>query len=305
MTTDTGRRATPTEDVVASMLTEPTGRHLLDSGGAYGRNWERNGGMTVEDWRAQPRATLSEWSGITLSLFHYLTERLDYQSDLDEWLGAYGATGDRADEPWLVTAERVAAILATGDPDYASDDRPAGVETFNSYNDEDWLSQVIQWVAVTTDGVELPAIVDSDTGETLAESVEVWPGQYVLLQVHGGCDVRGGYTRARAFMASDYFGYDVADGTLYCTGSAPVDCIGQLATDGSVVTNDREWHAWDCRAGVDVTDRDGSFIRSDDRNPFSLMWDRDAWQDDPDTGERFLPCPECGAPLSADAPYAG
>lgn len=39
-----------TAEVIASMLTENTGRHMLDSGGAYGRNWERNHGRDVESF---------------------------------------------------------------------------------------------------------------------------------------------------------------------------------------------------------------------------------------------------------------
>lgn len=44
MTTQTRSKPklTSTERVLIAMLTENTGRHMLDSGGAYGRNWERN-----------------------------------------------------------------------------------------------------------------------------------------------------------------------------------------------------------------------------------------------------------------------
>ena len=31
-----------TEKVIREMLTESTGRHMLDSGGIYGRHWEKN-----------------------------------------------------------------------------------------------------------------------------------------------------------------------------------------------------------------------------------------------------------------------
>ena len=55
------------ENVIASMMTENTGTHFLDSGGAYGRNWQRNKGLTVDALKAMPSATLEvsirEWSG--------------------------------------------------------------------------------------------------------------------------------------------------------------------------------------------------------------------------------------------------
>src|SRR5690606_23393942 len=37
-----------TEEVLASMLKENTGTHMLDSGGAYGRHWQRNQGRDFE-----------------------------------------------------------------------------------------------------------------------------------------------------------------------------------------------------------------------------------------------------------------
>ena len=52
-----------TDEVIVAMLTENTGRHFLDSGGAYGRNWERNSGKTVADFKSKPSATLEIWRG--------------------------------------------------------------------------------------------------------------------------------------------------------------------------------------------------------------------------------------------------
>ena len=51
-----------TKAVIADMLQENTGRHMLDSGGAYGRNWERNQGR---DFDSEPygRAEFSEFDG--------------------------------------------------------------------------------------------------------------------------------------------------------------------------------------------------------------------------------------------------
>jgi hypothetical protein len=55
------------ENVIASMMTENTGTHMLDSGGAYGRHWQRNKGLTVDALKEMPSATLEvsirEWQG--------------------------------------------------------------------------------------------------------------------------------------------------------------------------------------------------------------------------------------------------
>jgi hypothetical protein len=38
---------TETQTVLLEMFQENTGAHMLDSGGAYGRNWERNQGKDL------------------------------------------------------------------------------------------------------------------------------------------------------------------------------------------------------------------------------------------------------------------
>ena len=39
------------EQTIFEMITENTGSHMLDSGGAYGRNWQRNQGKTIDDFK--------------------------------------------------------------------------------------------------------------------------------------------------------------------------------------------------------------------------------------------------------------
>ena len=59
------------EQTIAAMLTENTGTHMLDSGGANGRAWQRNIGKTVDDFRAMPSATaeiyVREYGGETIA----------------------------------------------------------------------------------------------------------------------------------------------------------------------------------------------------------------------------------------------
>ena len=40
---------TKAQKEVYAMLIENTGKHMLDSGSAYGRNWQRNKSKTIED----------------------------------------------------------------------------------------------------------------------------------------------------------------------------------------------------------------------------------------------------------------
>ena len=43
-----------THELIHSMLTENTGSHMCDSGGAYGRHHERNANKTIEDFEKEP-----------------------------------------------------------------------------------------------------------------------------------------------------------------------------------------------------------------------------------------------------------
>jgi hypothetical protein len=60
--------------------------------------------------------------------------------------------------------------------------------TFNTYNGESDLSQILQgsWIECYRGGRR--------------SGLEI----YLLLQIHGGCDVRGGYTNAKLFLLPDY-----------------------------------------------------------------------------------------------------
>ncbi len=173
---------TETEQVIASMLVEPTPTSIVDSGGYYGRHWQRNAGITLEQWRATPTISIDKW-GASISVFHYLTQRLEFVKDLnDEWT----EFSESRDDYWLNLMQEFAER-------YDSE-----AHTFNTYNGGgyDLLSQVIQGVTFERDG----------------ES-------FILLQIHGGCDVRGGYTRPQAFRVlttEGFFPYDYDSYSLSC-----------------------------------------------------------------------------------------
>jgi len=186
-TTDQIRIKTMTitlEQTIASMLTENTGANMLDSGGANGRAWQRNLGKTVEDFRAKPSAYaevyLREWQGnLTaevmpcVDVFHLLTSGVLELDDLcdefnampvDDWGGNNFTNGVSSEgDDWL----ELNGFELKGD------------EGFNTYNWASNHSQVMQGQVLT---------LDRDGEET-----------YVLLQIHGGADVRGGYTDAKLF----------------------------------------------------------------------------------------------------------
>lgn len=173
--TTTTTNAVP--ELVAAMLTENTGSHMLDSGGAYGRNWERNRGMTAAAFAARPEATIDQWGHITVDAFHYLCATLEMDETaamLQSQWEAFDAA--HPDGGWLDLMDDWLVSIGVGEDDR---DRSA----WNTYNWENVLSQTLQGQTFRYDG------------ET-----------YTLLQVHGGCDVRGGYTAPRVFKTPDYAG---------------------------------------------------------------------------------------------------
>lgn len=170
-------KPTRVQGLVYRMLTENTGRHLLDSGGAYGRNWERNQGKTIGKFMREPDEVIS-WDGKylyrTVSVFHYLTGELELDDVCDKFNRRNKREGNwDADDVYGVGSNTWSWLKENHDVQLA--------RTWNTYNWDSDLSQVLQGAYLEIDGE-----------------------QYVLIQVHGGCDVRGGYTDAMLFKS----GYD-------------------------------------------------------------------------------------------------
>ena len=200
----TTKQIDTTAEKLREMLQENTGCHFLDSGGAYGRNWQRNRGA---DFEAQPEGHLEFYYRdgvadmlVTINIYHFLKDRLEYNPELDKHYRQWCIDNERG--YWLPSAEDFVKSL----------DGAAGIyregEPFaeNTYNGQDLLSQVIQYVYWTDDD-----------------------GAHVMLQIHGGCDVRGGYTDPVAFDVADYDGtsiFDNARASIYCN-----DCGAVWDTD--------------------------------------------------------------------------
>lgn len=182
-----------TNDIIASMLTENTGRALCDSGDIYGRHWQRNQGRI---FASEEAATLDFRYGIdvTLNVYHWLSDRLEYDPDMDAKFQSFLSDNDMG---WLEAMEAFPRHLAADGSEiggiYGEDD-PV---TVNTYNGEDLLSQIIQYVYFT---------VNDDI--------------FVALQIHNGADVRGGYTAPRIFSVDhrcDTGIFDNARATIYCS----------------------------------------------------------------------------------------
>lgn len=267
-----------TAEKLIEMLQENTGRHMLDSGGAYGRHWEANQGTNFEE---QPEGWLEFWiRGEDLDIlpmvnvYHFLKDRLEYNPELDEHYREYVEEEDcyldvHSAENFVSLLDGAGGIYGEGKP-----------FTVNTYNGENLLSQVLQYVYWTDDN-----------------------GAHVLLQIHGGCDVRGGYTDPVAFDVADYDStsiFDNAAATIYCIGCgkpwdtdngchwAPESCYGRDYTqlNNYPATSERP----DYPERPDPAQMSMAFGEFEDWEP------RDSgvvWVDDEHNGH----CPYCGGLL--------
>ena len=166
-------------DLIISMLKENTGKALCDSGDAYGRNWQRN---QEKDFTKQPKCTVEfeirEYNGkktvdyiATTSIYHYL----NYWLELDDVCNQFNSI------PVNNWDSDFAYGLSTEGEEFLKEigAEPKG-DAFNTYNWDNTFSQIMQ-----------------------GQRVEINDELYVLLQIHGGCDARGGYTDAKLFKIHD------------------------------------------------------------------------------------------------------
>lgn len=193
-----------TQTRLYEMMTENTGTHFLDSGMSDGRHWQQNQKMSEADFLARPKATLETEYGTypTLDLFHFLNDRLtlsyiaqELQTDFEQWVDE-----DVAQSFYDTNTMETFIHHVTGLPS-------SSIDTANSYNWDNYLSQVIQYITF--------------------EYQNRW---FVMLQIHGGADVRGGYTRPQIFqMDSEYTLYSMQDAVVHCSN---LDCDFDLSIRG-------------------------------------------------------------------------
>jgi len=169
-----------TKELVYKMLTECTGKHMCDSGMSDSRHWQRNQKKSIEDFENEPEEHIykeGDYIYRDLSVFHYLSEL-----ELDDICDRFNRIQSQSDN-W--------------DSDFNSDKFVYGVSaeaqqvlehhneviinrSWNTYNGESDLTQTLQGANLT---------INED--------------EYILIQIHNGADVRGGYTDAKLFKLND------------------------------------------------------------------------------------------------------
>lgn len=259
-----------TQAIVNSMLVEDTGRSLCDSGDYYGRNYDIN---RKQGLPTVPRSLLSfKYDSINVvhRLAAWLPAMLEYNATIQRKFTRFANRPENKNKYWLEVMDEFVKHV-DGKGIYGDGDS----FVVNSYNGEDLLSQTIQYCYWTDDN-----------------------GAHVLLQVHGGCDVRGGYTAPKAFDVGGEYGsddtavMDNAKAAIYCTGK---DCDSSWYTDDGC-----HWYSNQDGENLDKLDR---VVLLDGQTAAEVIAARKiaglgrALLVDSD-GNGY--CPDCGEKLAAD-----
>ena len=163
-----------TETVIYKMLTENTGKHFLDSGGEYGRHWQRNQKKSLNDFKKEKYISYDADGYATKSLFHHLDESIEYLPEetkmLNDWIKK-----DKYDSFKNPNGrDHVIADVSDFMNEYFYPNDK--IYCHYTYNDENILSQNFQ-------------ILHSTVYET----------DKVALCTHNGCDARGGMSDYKIF----------------------------------------------------------------------------------------------------------
>ena len=152
-------------DVFAKACRHNSGTHMLDSGGAYGRHWQKpaiarkDNPAVIDVWR-------DEITG-TIETAHFLAEHLEVDSDVQTQFDTWAADQDGS---WFELSERFATEVL-GLVQRGRD---------NVYNQDNDLTQVFIWEVYTPEDDGRDWIYADDA--------------LTVIFVHTGCDVRGGYS---------------------------------------------------------------------------------------------------------------
>ncbi len=218
-----GKKISKTRQVITDILREDTGRAMCDSGGepqydatgkyigsqhGFGRSFERNANRDFEKESPcsfdvisfTPKGKTEEVHEVSvrINLYHWLASKLEYAVKLNRQLQSYLSANP--DEGYLQLAQSFPVHLREKGQ-YITDYGGQELVEFTAhytYNDENSLSQDIQFVFFRIAGAP-----------------------YVVLQVHNGCDARGGLTRPRIFKVINedtFFDYNRVD--LVATGQS-------------------------------------------------------------------------------------
>lgn len=170
--------------IIKKMLKENTGKHFLDSGSAYGRNWERN---QETNFDKEPRVSYEIYGNeisVTVSIYHYLSEILsndETSKKINSMIARQRNKANKINDNDIYPHWIQECCDLIEDKEHVLGELSFPQDAVNTYNYDSNISQVL-----------------------LFQVFKVYDEPYVMLQIHGGCDIRGGYTDARCFKLNGY-----------------------------------------------------------------------------------------------------
>lgn len=201
---------TETEKQIIKMLTQNTGVNMLDSGGYGGRAWQQN--RKIKNFNDLPNIEYEfifddckelEKIHVSLNIYHFLKEHLlitekskKYQEQFEKSLSD--------DRSWIEEMDNFLDLIEDELEDFS--------KIGNTYNFENHLSGTLQYIIFQ----------DHDM---------YW---YIILQIHGGADIRGGYTDPYIFQLQ---------GQKYCNDEANYEFEGD--TQRLNFTCEKCYATWD------------------------------------------------------------
>lgn len=229
---------TDAERPLYTMFTENTGRHFLDSGGAYGRAWQRN---RRRDLRADAQGHLEffisgrRFEYVSISTYHFLEQRVVYNERLDgifqQWRKRKSVEGDRLPDQMIgfpVWLKKMLPKARFRSPFGEEMDKPTYIYT---YNEENVLSQDFQFTAFEVDHTE-----------------------YVIISLHNGADARGGLTEPKFFELngrSEWSIFDYNRAVISCDYTERKALLEKRARQKELIPSpaEAEYHFWDTDGG--------------------------------------------------------
>ena len=165
------------ETVLLTIAREDTGVHMCDSGGSDGRAWQRALKKTDKELFAEPEPDIDTNSiNISRNAFKYLYGFLSISENSEYFNKCFKEFAkNKEDNPYLSIMEEFGEVHNQPD-NYLCD----SIKATNTYNFENVLNEVFQYV------------IFHNSNE-----------YYIILQVHRGADVRGGYSVPQVFKLED------------------------------------------------------------------------------------------------------
>ena len=167
-----------TNEIIYQMLTESTGKHMLDSGGEDNRRWQRNQKKSIEDFENEPCLILldqdSDYPYYQKSTYHHLVNSCTYLPNNNQHLVEL-IEQDKYD--WANNPEGRSLDCMYDIEQYMKEKYELEPRIINTYNGECSLTQTLQFISL---------------GDTYESDI-------IALSIHNGADVRGGYTDYKIF----------------------------------------------------------------------------------------------------------